>query len=69
MQIPGDDDPNKEEREKQIKIQNLNRVSLDNKALQMFEDGRPLANVAVDLDLKTDTAINFYGRDYLRLDR
>ncbi|MER5174318.1 MAG: hypothetical protein ABJB76_03945 [Candidatus Nitrosocosmicus sp.] len=69
MQIPGDDDPNKEEREKQIKIQNLNRVSLDNKAFQMFEDGRPLAKVAVDLDLKTDTVIDFYGRDYLRLDR
>ncbi len=27
-----------------------------------------LANVAIDLDLKIDTVIDFYGDDYLRLD-
>ncbi len=32
----------------------------------MFQDEVPLANVAIELDVKTDTVLDFYA-DYLRL--
>lgn len=35
----------------------------------MVEDGRPLVNVPIDLDLKINAVIDFYGDDYLWLDR
>jgi hypothetical protein len=32
----------------------------------MFKDGLPLADVAIELDLETDTVLYYFG-DYLRL--
>ena len=38
------------------------------RAFQMFKDKNSLADVAIELDIKTDTVLNFYA-DYLRLVR
>jgi transposase len=38
------------------------------RAFQMFKDKNPLADVAIELDIKTDMVLNFHA-DYLRLVR
>jgi transposase len=60
--VTGDDAAN-EEAEKQSRLKKLSPYA---QALGMFRDKRDLADVSIELDLKTDTVISYFG-DYLRL--
>ena len=53
----------KKEREKQERLKYLSPYA---KSFQMFKDRMPLEDVAIELDLDTDTVL-FYYEDYLRL--
>ena len=53
----------KKEREKQERLKYLSPYA---KSFQMFKDRKPLEDVAIELDLDTDTVLFFY-EDYLRL--
>ncbi len=56
--MTGDDEAEKEER--------LKDKSDYAKAFQMFKDGQPLADVAIELDIESSTVICYY-EDYLKL--
>ena len=53
----------KKEKEKQERLKYLSPYA---KSFQMFKDRKPLEDVAIELDLDTDTVL-FYYEDYLRL--
>ena len=53
----------KKEKEKQERLKFLSPYA---KSFQMFKDRKPLEDVAIELDLDTDTVL-FYYEDYLRL--
>jgi transposase len=53
------------EKEKQNKLKSVSPYA---RAFQMFKDKKPLADVAIELDIKTDAVLNFYN-DFLRLTR
>src|SRR4029079_5953575 len=53
----------KKEREKQERLKYLSPYA---RSFQMFKDKMPLEDVAIELDLDTDTVL-FYYEDYLRL--
>ncbi len=57
-----------EEEEKKEKEKRQKTLSPYARAFQMFKDKTSLADVAIELDIKTDTVLNFYS-DYLRLIR
>ena len=57
------DDEQQNGREKQKRLKSL---SPNARSFQMFKDKMPLEDVAIELDLDTDTVLFFYG-DYLRL--
>ncbi len=61
------DDPDPIEKEQEIEKQKrLKSLSPYARAFQMFNDEVPLTDVAIELDIKTDTVLDFY-EDYLRL--
>src|SRR6476659_3110839 len=53
----------KKEKEKQERLKFLSPYA---KSFQMFKDRKPLEDVAIELDLDTDTVL-FYYKDYLGL--
>src|SRR6185312_224227 len=57
----GDSDSQDEKKEKEKRS-----LSPYARAFQMFKDKNPLADVAIELDIKTDVVLNFHS-DYLRL--
>ena len=57
------DDKQQKEKEKQ---QQLKYFSPYTRSFQMFKDRKPLEDVAIELQLDTDTVV-FYYEDYLRL--
>ncbi len=60
----GEDIQNEQEEvEKQKRLKSLSPYA---RAFQMFQDEVPLAEIAIELDVKTDTMLDFYA-DYLRL--
>ena len=52
-----------DEAEKELKLKDKSDYA---GAFQMFQDGRPLTEVAIELDIETPTVICYYG-DYLKL--
>jgi hypothetical protein len=67
--ITGDDDsPAEKEKEEEKTQKRFKSLSPYAQSFQMFKDKRLLADVAIELDIKTDTVLDFYG-DYLRLVR
>jgi Cdc6-like AAA superfamily ATPase len=65
--VTGDDDsPPEKENEEQKKQKRLKSLSPYARAFQMFKDKKSLADVAIELDIKTDAVLDFYS-DYLRL--
>ncbi len=61
------DDSYIQEKEHEIEKQKrLKSLSPYARAFQMFNDEVPLAEIAIELDIKTDTVLDFYA-DYLRL--
>jgi hypothetical protein len=62
--VTGDDVAN-EEVEKQAKLKKLSPYA---QALKMFRDKKALEDVAIELDLDTDTVLSYHA-DYLRLVR
>jgi hypothetical protein len=60
--VTGDDLAN-EEAERKARQKKLSPYA---KAFRMFKEGLPLADVAIELDLETDTILYYFG-DYLRL--
>ena len=52
-----------DEAEKELKLKDKSDYA---RAFQMFQDGRPLTEVAIELDIETPTVICYYG-DYLKL--
>ena len=62
------------EREKQMqevekeKLKKWKSLSPHAHAFQMFKDKRPLADIAIELDIKSNAVLDFYN-DYLRLTR
>src|SRR3954470_9416793 len=56
-------DENEKEREKETRLKFLSPYA---RSFQMFKDRKPLEDVAIELDLDTDTVL-FYYKDYLRL--
>jgi phosphoesterase family protein len=65
-QLCGHAEKEKEAEEKKQK--RLRSLSPYAQAFQMFKDKRLLADVAIELDIKTNAVLDFYG-DYLRLVR
>ena len=62
--VTGDDVANEQEEEqKQRRQKNLSPYA---QAFKMFKDKKDLADVAIELDLDTDTVLYYFG-DYLRL--
>jgi transcriptional antiterminator len=65
----GDDDIIEREKQKQEaekeKLKRQKSLSPYARAFQMFKDKLSLADVAIELDIKTDTVLNFHS-DYLR---
>ncbi len=59
--VTGDEDPSQEEKQKRLKF-----LSPYARAFQMFKDKRTLADVAIELDIKTNEVLDFYD-DYLCL--
>ena len=57
------DDEQQKEKEKQKRLKFLSPYA---RSFQMFKDRKPLEDVAIELDLDTDTVL-FYYEDYLRL--
>src|SRR3954451_3972592 len=57
------DDEQQKEKEKQERLKFLSPYA---RSFQMFKDRMPLEDVAIELDLDTDTVLFFY-EDYLRL--
>jgi hypothetical protein len=55
----------KEKEKEKEKEKLLKTLSPYAKAFQMFKDKLSLADVAIELDIKTDTVLNFHS-DYLR---
>jgi transposase len=68
--VIGDDDesPPEKEKEEQKNQKRLKSLSPYARSFQMFKDKRLLADVAIELDIKTNAVLNFYS-DYLRLVR
>jgi transposase len=60
--VTGDDIAN-HEAERQSRLKKLSPYA---QAFSMFKKGLPLADVAIELDLETDTVLYYFG-DYLRL--
>jgi hypothetical protein len=58
----------KQETEEKEKEGRWKSMSICSKAFQMFKDRRPLADVAIELNLKSNAVLDFYD-DYLRLIR
>jgi transposase len=56
---------NEKEKEKQKRLRSLSPYA---QAFQMFKERRTLADVAIELDIDTDTVLYYY-KDYLRLVR
>ena len=56
-------DEQQKEKEKQERLKHLSPYT---RSFQMFKDKMPLEDVAIELDLDTDTVL-FYYEDYLRL--
>jgi RNA processing factor Prp31 len=65
----GDDDPSQQEIEKQLEDEKQKKwksLSPYAKAFQMFKDKKPLEDVAIELDLKSNAVLDFYN-EYLKL--
>jgi transposase len=58
-----DDDATNEEAERKARLKKLSPYA---QAFRLFRDKRALADVAIELDLETDTILYYFG-DYLRL--
>jgi hypothetical protein len=63
----GDEDPSQQEIEKE-KHKNGTSLSPYARAFQMFKDKKILADVAIELDIKSSAVLDFYS-DYLQLIR
>ena len=59
------DDVAIEEEEKERRLKNLSTYA---QAFRMFKDKKDLADVAIELDIKADAILGYFG-DYLRLSR
>ena len=67
--ITGDDDtPAEKEKEESKKQKMLKSLSPYARSFQMFKGRKSLADVAIELDIKTNAVLDFYS-DYLRLVR
>jgi hypothetical protein len=67
--ITGDESPAEIEKEEEEKKQKrLKALSPYARSFQMFKDKKSLADVAIELDIKTNAVLDFYS-DYLRLVR
>jgi hypothetical protein len=67
--ITGDDEsPIEKEKEEEKKQKWLRDLSPYPRSFQMFKDKKSLADVAIELDIKTNAVLDFYS-DYLRLVR
>jgi transposase len=65
------DEPTESEKEKEKEMEKQKRLkslSPYAKTFQMFKDKLSLADVTIELDIDTDTVLNYY-KDYLRLVR
>lgn len=56
----------KQETEEKEKQDRWKSISIYSKAFQMFKDRRPLADVAIELDIESNVVLNFFS-DYLML--
>jgi hypothetical protein len=69
--VTGDGEPSQQEIEKKLENEEQKRwrsLSPYAKAFQMFKDKKALADVAIELDIKTNAVLDFYN-DYLKLTR
>jgi hypothetical protein len=65
--VTGDEEsPAEKEKEEEKKQKRLKSLSPYARSFQMFKDKKSLADVAIELDIKTAAVLDFYG-DYLRL--
>jgi hypothetical protein len=69
--VTGDGEPSQQEIEKELEDEKQKKwksLSPYAKAFQMFKDKRPLEDVAIEIDLKSNAVLDFFS-EYLKLTR